>query len=73
MSAGLAPLLSAASETKTHHTGSIINITSMSGITRTSQHHVKYNVSKSAAIHLSTLLAQEFRRNAVNIRVNKYG
>ena len=42
----------------------------MSGITRTSQHHFKYNVSKAADIHLTTLLAQELRRKAVNIRVN---
>jgi NAD(P)-dependent dehydrogenase (short-subunit alcohol dehydrogenase family) len=64
------PLLHAASLTKSQHTGSVINITSMSGITRTTQHQYKYNVSKAAAIHLSTLLAQEFRRMAVQVRVN---
>lgn len=42
----------------------------MSGITRTTQHHFKYNVSKGAAIHLSNLLAQECRRTKVNVRVN---
>ncbi|EIM88297.1 NAD-P-binding protein [Stereum hirsutum FP-91666 SS1] len=64
----LIPLLSAAY--KPGHSAAVINITSMSGITRTSQHHFKYNVSKGAAIHLSTLLAQELRRPGVNVRVN---
>ncbi|EJD04805.1 NAD-binding protein [Fomitiporia mediterranea MF3/22] len=65
------PLLAASAGTKAAHRGVVINITSMSGITRTSQHHFKYNVSKSAAIHLSALLAQECRRTQVNVRVNK--
>ncbi|KAG1755405.1 hypothetical protein EDB19DRAFT_1955167 [Suillus lakei] len=56
--------------TNSQHTGSVINITSISGITRTTQYHYKYNVSKAAAIHVSTLLAQEFRRKAVRVRVN---
>ncbi|KAG2156348.1 hypothetical protein DEU56DRAFT_231454 [Suillus clintonianus] len=64
------PLLHASSLGKSQHTGSVINITSVSGITRTTQRHYKYNVSKAAAIHLSTLLAQEFRRKAVQVRVN---
>lgn len=41
----------------------------MSGITRTCQHHFNYN-AKATAIHLTSLLAQELRRNAVNVRVN---
>ena len=64
------PLLHATSSRPSQHTGSVINISSMSGITRTTQHHFKYNVSKAATIHLSTLLAQEFRRKAVQVRVN---
>ncbi|OAX44071.1 NAD(P)-binding protein [Rhizopogon vinicolor AM-OR11-026] len=56
------PLVYATSSMRSQHTGSVINISSMSGITRTTQHHFKYNVSKAATIHLSTLLAQEFRR-----------
>ncbi|KAI0658528.1 NAD-P-binding protein [Cubamyces menziesii] len=66
--AAFLPLLSAAA--REGHTGSVINISSMSGITRTSQHHFKYNVSKAATIHLSTLLAQELRRPGVKVRVN---
>ncbi|KAH8107429.1 NAD-binding protein [Phellopilus nigrolimitatus] len=68
--AAFLPLLSAAARTRAGHRASVINISSMSGITRTSQHHFKYNVSKSAAIHLSTLLAQECRRTGVQVRVN---
>ncbi|KAH9939232.1 NAD-P-binding protein [Epithele typhae] len=66
--AAFLPLLNAAA--RDGHTGAVINISSMSGITRTTQHHFKYNVSKAAAIHLSTLLAQEFRRPGVRVRVN---
>ncbi|KAH9854979.1 NAD-P-binding protein [Lenzites betulinus] len=62
------PLLSAA--TREGHTGTVINISSMSGITRTSQHHFMYNVSKAATIQLNTLLAQELRRPGVKVRVN---
>ncbi|KAL5524901.1 hypothetical protein ACEPAF_8770 [Sanghuangporus sanghuang] len=64
------PLLASSAGTKAAHRGVVINITSMSGITRTSQHHFSYNCSKAAAIHLSTLLAQESRRTQVNVRVN---
>ncbi|KAI0722281.1 NAD(P)-binding protein [Cerioporus squamosus] len=67
-SAAFLPLLSAAA--RDGHTGTVINISSMSGITRTSQHHFKYNVSKAATIQLSQLLAQEFRRPGVKVRVN---
>lgn len=62
------PLLAAAK--RPDHTASVINISSMSGITRTSQHHFMYNVSKAATIHLNTLLAQELSKPAVHARVN---
>ncbi|KAI0265085.1 NAD-P-binding protein [Gloeopeniophorella convolvens] len=52
------------------HTAAVINISSMSGIVKNSQHHFKYNVSKGASIHLTTLLAQGLRRSKVNVRVN---
>jgi len=67
-SSAFLPLLSAAA--REGHTGTVINTSSMSGITRTSQHHFKYNVSKGATIHLTKLLAQEFRRPGVQVRVN---
>lgn len=63
-------LLSAACAAHLGHTAGAINTASMSGITRTSQHHFKYNASKAAALHLTQLLAQELRRPGVNVRVN---
>ncbi|PCH40769.1 NAD(P)-binding protein [Wolfiporia cocos MD-104 SS10] len=63
------PLLSATSF-RTGHSGSVINISSISGITRTSQHHMAYNSSKAAVIQLNRLLAQELRRPGVKVRVN---
>lgn len=68
--AAFIPLLAATATIHPGRTAAVINTSSMSGITRTSQHHFKYNVSKAADIHLTTLLAQELRRNAVNVRVN---
>ncbi|OSX59512.1 hypothetical protein POSPLADRAFT_1150956 [Postia placenta MAD-698-R-SB12] len=62
------PLLSAAA--RGNHTGSVINISSISGITRTTQHHYAYNTSKAATIQLNLLLAQELRRPGVKVRVN---
>jgi len=64
------PLLEAA--TKHHHgySGTIINITSISGITKQAQSHFAYNSSKAAAIHLNTLLATELANNSIKIRVN---
>lgn len=62
------PLLAAAA--RPGHTAGVINTASISGITRTSQHHIKYNASKAASIHLTQLLAQELRRPGINVRVN---
>jgi NAD(P)-dependent dehydrogenase (short-subunit alcohol dehydrogenase family) len=64
------PLLSAAAKNRPNFRAGVINVASISGITRTSQHQFKYNVSKAAAIHLTQLLAQELRRPGVNVRVN---
>ncbi|KAK0235441.1 hypothetical protein EDD85DRAFT_843032 [Armillaria nabsnona] len=54
-SAAFLPLLSAASNSRSEHTGT---------------HQFQYNVSKAASIQLTTLLAQEFRRPGVSVRVN---
>lgn len=64
------PLLSAASGSRSEHIGTIINISSISGITTNSQHQFQYNVSKAASIQLTTLLAQELKRPGVTARVN---
>ena len=65
------PLLSQSSKQVKGHSASIVNICSMSGVTKLSQGHLGYNTSKGGAIHLTNLLAQEFvdmkiRVNAIN-------
>ncbi|KAK0536484.1 hypothetical protein OC842_001974 [Tilletia horrida] len=54
-------------------TPSVINITSISGIVKNSQNHFCYNASKSAASHLTRMLAHELNfghKAAKGIRVN---
>lgn len=70
MSTTFLPLLHAATAAEYGFSASIVNITSISGITRTTQHHMPYNVSKAAAIQLTAMLAQEFSEPGVKVRVN---
>ncbi|KAI0317411.1 NAD-P-binding protein [Amylostereum chailletii] len=70
MAAAFLPLLHAATTSVAGVSGSIINNASVSGLTRVSQRHFHYNVSKAGTIHLTTLLAREFARPAVHVRVN---
>ena len=48
----------------------MINISSISGIVKTSQHHFAYNASKAAAIHLTKMLASEVATVGAKIRIN---
>ncbi|KAI9705791.1 MAG: hypothetical protein M1820_005039 [Bogoriella megaspora] len=65
------PLLRAASEQGFPEPGSIINISSMSGITKESQNgQFSYNASKAATISLTEQLACDFKRPDIEIRVN---
>ena len=59
MTTAFLPLLQKASEQQYGYSGTVINISSISGIVQTSQHHFGYNASKAAAIHLTKLLAAE--------------
>lgn len=70
MSTAFLPLLQKASEHQKGYSGTLINITSISGIVRTAQHHFSYNASKGAAIHLTSMLATEIASNGLKIRVN---
>lgn len=70
VSAAFLPLLSKATEKEHGWSGTIINITSISGIVQSSQHHFGYNASKAAAIHLTKMLASEIAKNQIKIRVN---
>ncbi|WWC66349.1 uncharacterized protein I206_100250 [Kwoniella pini CBS 10737] len=66
------PLLSAAKTVGGYpEPGNILNLGSVSGITKTSQKgQFSYNANKAATISLSHQLATEFARRNLNIRVN---
>ncbi|ODO07226.1 short-chain dehydrogenase [Cryptococcus wingfieldii CBS 7118] len=66
------PLLDAAQKVgKYSEPGNVLNISSVSGITKTSQRgQFSYNSNKAATISLSHQLATEFARRGLGIRVN---
>merc|ERR1712230_181702 len=64
------PLLAHSTEEHEDYSGTVINIASVSGLLKDSQHHPAYNASKSAAIHLSRMLANLVAQNRFKIRVN---
>ena len=64
------PMLQAAHKHNDNFSGTVINITSISGIVKTSQHHFAYNASKAGAIHLNSMLANEVTQNGLKIRIN---
>ncbi|KAL2872773.1 SDR family NAD(P)-dependent oxidoreductase [Aspergillus lucknowensis] len=64
------PLLQRGSEVETGWSSTVINISSISGIVKASQHHFAYNASKAAVIHLTKMLAHEIASSNLRIRVN---
>ncbi|KAK3695731.1 hypothetical protein B0T22DRAFT_368188 [Podospora appendiculata] len=63
------PLLQAATRSPhPHMAGSVIVISSMSGIMRGAQGHFAYNAAKGATVHLAKLMSTEFAK--ASIRVN---
>lgn len=52
------------------YTSSVINITSISGITKLAQRHFCYNSAKSAASHLTKMLSTEYALKGIPVRVN---
>jgi len=70
VTAAFLPLLQRSSELHEHWSAAVVNITSISGLVKSAQHHFSYNVSKAAAIHLTRLLAAEIAENGHKIRVN---
>lgn len=66
------PLLTAAKDVgKYPESGNVLNISSISGITKTSQRgQMNYNASKAATISLSDMMATEFARRNLGVRVN---
>lgn len=63
MSTAFLPLLQKSTEIHKDYSGTIINITSISGHIRISQGHFAYNSSKGAAVHLNKMLASEIAKN----------
>ncbi|KAF7968285.1 hypothetical protein HWV62_31021 [Athelia sp. TMB] len=49
---------------------SVINTTSISGITKLAQRHFCYNSAKSAASHLTKMLSTEYALKGIQVRVN---
>lgn len=70
MTVAFLPLLQKATEQEYGYSGTVINISSISGLTKSSQHHFGYNASKAAAIHLTKLLASEIAGNGLKVRIN---
>ena len=70
MTTAFLPLLQKASDIKHGYSATVINISSMSGLVKSAQHHFSYNASKAATIHLTKLLAAEVANNGLKIRIN---
>ncbi|KAH4054442.1 hypothetical protein HBH49_080340 [Parastagonospora nodorum] len=70
ISAAFLPLLQKSTETHKGYSGTIVNISSISGHIRISQNHFSYNASKGATIHLNKMLATEIAKNGIKVRVN---
>jgi NAD(P)-dependent dehydrogenase (short-subunit alcohol dehydrogenase family) len=70
MTTAFLPLLQKASEKTPSWSATAINITSISGLVKTSQHHFAYNASKGAANHLTRMLASDVAGNGLKIRIN---
>ncbi|KAL4910084.1 hypothetical protein BDW74DRAFT_144412 [Aspergillus multicolor] len=64
------PLLQKGTDAERAWSSTVINISSISGIVKASQHHFQYNASKAATIHLTKLLAHEIASSGLKIRVN---
>ncbi|KAI9699975.1 MAG: hypothetical protein M1836_002509 [Candelina mexicana] len=64
------PLLQKSSELQHGYSGTVINITSISGIIKQAQGHFSYNASKGAANHLTKMLASEIANAGFKIRIN---
>ncbi|KAM3526167.1 hypothetical protein MY4038_006976 [Beauveria bassiana] len=64
------PLLQKSTEKHAGWSAAVINITSISGLIKTAQHHFAYNASKAAAEHLTRMLAAEIAAAGLKIRVN---
>lgn len=70
MATAFMPLLQAASDMHQGYSGTVINVSSISGIVGIPQHHPQYNASKAAATHLTKMLANTVAANKFKVRIN---
>jgi NAD(P)-dependent dehydrogenase (short-subunit alcohol dehydrogenase family) len=70
MTTAFLPLLAHSAQEHKDYSGTVINITSISGLIKNPQHHPAYNASKAAAVHLSRMLANIVAQNRFKIRIN---
>jgi len=70
MTAAFLPLLQKGSEENYGWSSTVLNTSSISGIVKISQNHFNYNTSKSAAVHLTKMLAHEVYASKLKIRIN---
>ncbi|KAL9104591.1 MAG: hypothetical protein Q9163_000456 [Psora crenata] len=70
MTTAFLPLLEKATEQIPAYSGTVINITSISGSVLKSQGHFSYNASKAAADQLTKLLASEVANHGMKVRIN---
>ncbi|KAF2873212.1 hypothetical protein BDV95DRAFT_593570 [Massariosphaeria phaeospora] len=70
MTTAFLPLLQKSTEMQQGWSGTVINITSISGLIRISQGHFSYNASKGAAVQLNKMLSAEIAKSGLKIRVN---
>lgn len=70
MTTAFLPLLQKATEHQHGYSGTVINISSISGQVKSTQHHPSYNASKAATIHLTRMLSNEIAENGLKIRIN---
>ncbi|KAK0755592.1 hypothetical protein N5P37_011834 [Trichoderma harzianum] len=68
--AALLPLLQKSTETHPGWSATVINISSISGLVKSSQNHFSYNTSKGATEHLTRMMAADFAAAGLKIRVN---
>lgn len=70
MTTAFLPLLQRSTESEHGWSGTVVNISSISGLVRISQGHFSYNASKGATVHLNKMLASEIAKAGLKIRVN---
>lgn len=73
MTTAFLDLLQKSTETHNRWSATVLNISSISGLIKSAQHHFAYNASKGAAVHLTRMLANEIvgaEQGRIKVRVN---